>query len=283
MRNIATILARSLEQRWQKYSSELRRCKQNTSEEAVHDLRVATRRLIATLMLVERVHPDRRVGRIRKRLKRLFDSLSPLRDTQVQRLTIEPRTREYPDLATLATIVRVREHTLMRSLKKRIRSVETNEMRRDLHVLKRDLGRRFASPSARRVGMMVVQGAAAAAFAKAAFLREKIVPTRAATLHRHRIAFKKFRYSVEAMLPLLPSITKAHLKAMDAYQTSLGNIQDAEVMERLVERFLATKPPAVKRRLVPFRRQLAAEKKRLTREYLRRARAFSKFWNSVQH
>ncbi len=283
MRNIGTILIRSLEQRWQKYLRELRRCKKNFSEKAVHDLRVATRRLISTLTLIELVHPDKRIGRIRKRLKRLFDALSPLRDTQVQLLAIEPQIKEYPELATLVTTLRLRERKLMRSLKKRIRKVETKEMSRNNLVLKRDLRKRFSKSSPRRVGMAVVQGAAAAAFSKAAFMQEKIIPSRAATIHRHRIAFKKFRYSMEAMLPLLPSVSKAHLKAMDAYQTSLGKIQDAEVMERLVGKFLAAKPLAIKRRLSPFRKGLIAEKRRLTRDYLTKARAFNRFWKPVQH
>lgn len=283
MRNIGTILIRSLEQRWQKYLRELRGCKRNTSEKAVHDLRVATRRLISTLTLIELVHPDKRVARIRKRPKRLFDALSPLRDTQVQLLAIEPQVKEFPDLATLVTILRVRERTLMRSLKKRIKKVGTKEMSRDIRVLKRDLKKRFAGASARQVGMKVIEGAAAAAFSKAAFMREKIVPARTGTIHRHRIAFKKFRYSMEAMLPLLPSVSKTHLKAMDTYQTTLGKIQDAEVMEQLVNRFLSTKPLAVRRRLARFRRALAEQKKSLTRQFPGNMRAFNRFWQPVQH
>lgn len=50
--NIQTLLLDSLNTRWGKYKAELKICRQEFSEEAVHDFRVAARRLLAFLDLL---------------------------------------------------------------------------------------------------------------------------------------------------------------------------------------------------------------------------------------
>ena len=54
-------------------------------------------------------------------------------------------------------------------------------------------------------------------------------PNQPATIHRLRIAFKKFRYMIEAIYPVLQNFPADFLKRMHEYQAAMGDIQDMEV------------------------------------------------------
>lgn len=278
MAEISTVLISSLDQRWRKFLSEMRRCKRSFSEESVHDLRVATRRLVSTLAILEVILPDDKVRRTRRRLKRLFDALSPLRDVQVQLLTVEEKSGQYPELETLITVLKVRERLLMKSIDSRIQKVHTMQWSYTIGSLKREILRQFSNPASYAGGRTAVQGAAAALFTRAVFRREQIVPRDPRTLHRFRVAFKKFRYTMEALQPLFPSIRKKNLKAMDAYQTRMGNIQDAEVLGRRVARYALSRPPALRRALAGYRREHEQEKRNLIAAFLKTADELYGFW-----
>ncbi|MBX2990664.1 MAG: CHAD domain-containing protein [Bacteroidetes bacterium] len=264
---IGTILIDSLEQRWRKYLNELRRCKRAFSEEAVHDVRVATRRLISTLLIIRIVYPDRNMRKIERRLKRLFDSMSPLRDAQVQLLSLQEKVMDYPELETLLTVLKVRERNLMDSISRRISTIDTISMGRSFRGLKEGLRRHFSRPMMGEICWNAVLGAALGRFNAAVWGKEHSIPSRPATIHRARIAFKKFRYTLEAIAPMLPAADKRMLKAMDEYQTRMGSIQDARILNDLVARFTQQRPPALRRELAGLRRELLARKKELISHY----------------
>ncbi len=264
---ITTLLLASLDQRWKKYLRELHRCKRSFTEEAIHDLRVATRRLISTLVIIEILIPDERVGRMRRRLKRLFDAMSPLRDVQVQMLKVEKSRTEYPHLDTLMTVLKVRERNLVRALTRKIRKVETAQWGRTVSWLKTTLGKYSARRGKNQIALATVVGSAASTFAAATYLRERVIATQPHTIHRARIGFKKMRYTLEALAPFLPGMEKKQLKAMDTYQTRMGNIQDIELFIARVRGFLRRQPVTVRRQLSSYLRSLAAEKKKLVSLY----------------
>ncbi len=54
-------------------------------------------------------------------------------------------------------------------------------------------------------------------------------PGQPATIHRLRIAFKKFRYMIEAIYPILQNPAPDYLKKLQDYQAAMGDIQDMEV------------------------------------------------------
>src|SRR5262245_44734250 len=92
------VLSDSLAERWDKYRAQLKTCKDELSEEAVHDLRVATRRLLAVMDLLRILDPHPRVKKVRRVLKDQLDSLDELRDTQVMLVDISESMTEFPDL-----------------------------------------------------------------------------------------------------------------------------------------------------------------------------------------
>jgi CHAD domain-containing protein len=67
--------------------------------------------------------------------------------------------------------------------------------------------------------------------------RRAIEAADTATIHRMRVAFKKFRYMVEALAPVLEHVTAKRLKAMNTFQDSMGRIQDIETLLANVQAF----------------------------------------------
>src|SRR5512138_3690242 len=77
------LLLAALEERWKKYRTELKRCRDEFSNEAVHDLRVATRRMLALVKLLNSVDRHPRLKKLNNAFKDQLDEFDDLRDTQV--------------------------------------------------------------------------------------------------------------------------------------------------------------------------------------------------------
>src|SRR5437867_279261 len=92
------ILLKALDVRWRKLRKESELARRNYSEEAVHDLRVASRRLIAVLEILRDVYDASAIRDFRRGVKRLLDRLSPLRDLHVQHMRISAMMDRYPQL-----------------------------------------------------------------------------------------------------------------------------------------------------------------------------------------
>jgi CHAD domain-containing protein len=119
------------------------------------------------------------------------------------------------------------------------------------------------------------------AFARTRQRWTRIRPQDAQTIHRTRVAFKQFRYMVEALADFLPWLTNHHLAAMRHYQSMMGEIQDAEVLLRTLDKFLRkqeTVPEAAGR----FRGDLLRRRQRLIRVYLGAAEQLLEFWPPPQ-
>ena len=78
------LLAQSLKQQWRRHRKARRRCRRDCSEESVHGLRVATRRLVAVLDLLDILHSLPALAKARHALKGEMRFSGALRDTQVQ-------------------------------------------------------------------------------------------------------------------------------------------------------------------------------------------------------
>lgn len=276
--DIASLVITSLDQRWRKYLKELRRCRNRCSEESVHDLRVATRRLISTLMIVGILLPDSRVQKLQRRLKRLFDAMSPLRDTQVQLLALEKKVGKVPELETLITILKLRERAQMRRIGKRVAKIDAASLGAMLRRIKKKLQTISASRLKKNVSLTAALGEAAEGFIAIAALRERLRISQPRTVHRMRVAFKKFRYKVEALQPFLRKVTARQLKAMDKFQTRMGAIQDIEVLSNTVQRFMTQRVAAARSPLARYYRELRAQKQQLIRAFIQSSREINSYW-----
>src|SRR5215475_8065506 len=116
----------SLQDRWQSFRAGLKHGRKKYSEEAVHDLRVATRRLISTLDLVDRIHPETKLRKAQRALKKQLDMFGPLRDVQVQLLAIEKMLASFPELQEFYDSLIKREHKLVQRLSVDLRGIKTS-------------------------------------------------------------------------------------------------------------------------------------------------------------
>ena len=223
---VGPILAAALESRWQSYLDQLRRCQEQFSEEAVHQLRVATRRLLAQLTLLSCVAPSAALERARRILKRRLAALGDLRDAQVQRLFIEQRVVRFPELVWLRGWLQRRERRLARSAAEKVNGFKTRKLDRWIAAMIGDLTANAGRPRAQSQLASAVVRAAAQAFAEAVERRRTIDLADLRTIHQTRVAFKRFRYILESLSPGITGLSRRQLRALAHYQRKMGIIQD---------------------------------------------------------
>jgi len=109
-----------------------------------------------------------------------------------------------------------------------------------------------------------------ASFESVAARFRAIDPSNPATIHRTRVAFKKFRYMAEALQPMLPGATSRVTGQMRDYQARMGEIQDATVLRATLGKYLAKgKEPMPDAALI--RAELERRKAALTAAFVNKA------------
>ena len=270
-------LAGALEERWNSYRKELRRCQVEYSEEAVHELRVATRRLLAQFVLLSCVAPSTELEKTRSSLKCRIAALGDLRDTQVQLSFLDQHAGRFPELEPLRAWLRRRECRLARSAAKKVNRFKTKKFGKWIATMTGDLAACAANVRARKQLASAVVRAATDAFAEVVKRRRAIDLADVGTIHQTRVAFKRFRYIVESLSPGLTGLTKRQLRALAYYQRRMGIIQDLEVLRQAVERF-AGEHKNTESALRPFCRYLRQRRTRSLRSFLKSADRLFEFW-----
>ncbi len=215
------ILLKALDVRWRKLRKEWDRTRRKYSEDAVHDLRIASRRLLAVLETLLDVGKDSEIQDCRRRVKKLLDGLSPLRDLHVQRSNVSTLAHRFPQLESFEKSLADKEDRTARKVKK---------------LLKRSPKLGGAVARARRHARKQIDKEAILKvidrrYRQVLTLASRIDPSNSATIHQMRLAFKKFRYTCEVAQPIIEKdVDSDRLKQFHEFQTMMGNIQDLEVL-----------------------------------------------------
>jgi CHAD domain-containing protein len=273
--DLRDLLIGSLSDRWRKYGRELKRCQKKFSEEAVHDLRVATRRLMSLLDLLGKIINGDRLKRTRRALKQRLDMFDSLRDTQVQLLSVESLQASFPDLQSFHDELAGRERQLVKQLGKQVKKLGIARLEKSVEATQKQLRDVFRRPATRDDVFVHIIGAVELAFTKVVERRRNINATQSATIHRTRVAFKRFRYMVEVLQPLLVDVTNDRLKRMHVYQTMMGDIQDIEVLTANLAAFLQQENLS----LPAAEQTLAGRRAELIEAYLQAADELFTFWD----
>ena len=236
----------------------------------MHELRVETRRLLAWLDLCAPLLPASTVRSAYRRGRRLLKLFAPLRDTQVQLQLVERQLQTFPVLADFRRKLARHERRLLARAEHKLRRFKVATLMDRLDAVGRGLRRAFANPAAARASVTAVQREAQAAFAETIARRQAVEADDPATVHRLRVAFKRLRYTLELLTPVLPRINAAMPRRMRAYQTRMGELQDHEVLRRNLEEF-AARQPARARKLDRFRSAVARQQTRRLQRFLARA------------
>jgi len=270
-------LLECLRQRLRGLKKAARRCRKRSSENAVHQLRVQLRRLLALLELLTCIVPEVHLQRARKKLKKRLDRFDKLRDTHVQLLFTGGMLRDFLELKALHKKLQRRENRLLKPATKHARKCSVGWLAHTRRMIKTHVRAAFRLHSGRARPVDRLAAGIQKAFDRVTALRAQIDPKQVETIHRTRIAFKKFRYMIELLHPLLPAIQARQLVAMDSYQTMMGEIQDIgmlrETLNALVRKGKLKKTP-----LKRFNDLLANRQAILIRGYLEAADELFTFW-----
>ncbi len=218
-------LLAALDDRWKNYRLQLKRCRAEFSNEAVHDLRVASRRMLAFIRLMNSIAPRSRLQKLKRYFKDQLDEFDELRDTQVILAEISETLRELPQLQEFQAHLQSGEKRLLKSLRKKLKVIDLFDVSKRIRRLRESL----KTDSSKDLVLQTLQ-AVDDAFLITKRRRDWVNPAQATSIHRVRIAFKTFRYTVEVAHPLLEDFPPENLKRMHDYQSLMGEIQDIEVI-----------------------------------------------------
>lgn len=280
--DVGPLLMDSLDLRWLRFRKELARCQKRFSEKSVHDLRVAIRRLVSTLDILMNAVPDDSIRKTRRMLKKHFSTFGPLRDTQVQILAAQQMVKDYPVLESFLTVLRLRERRLVRQLDRQVKKMRSETMEGGMSAIQAHLRTRLSDPVVAGAARAAAMGALAMAFTKAVHLHAAIDPSNSDTIHRLRIAFKKFRYMAEALHPMLDGVTDDMLKAMHDYQVRMGDIQDIELLITNIEASAKRRRKTPAPSLAAVRSALVRRRSELIEVFLTRNRELRAFWTNSE-
>lgn len=218
------ILLEALDGRWKKFRAELKNCREEFSEEAVHDLRVATRRLLALFDLLRHIIHHNRIQKIRRDLKDHLNDLNELRDVQVLLADVSEELHETPALKFFQEHLVEEEKRFMRHARKLVKARDDKSLKKRVEKM-RDMVQELPDATL----SMQVMSAADDAFARVLQAYSAMDAENVASIHKLRVAFKRFRYTVEIVHPLLEAFPSANFESMHGYQSRMGDIQDMEV------------------------------------------------------
>ncbi len=219
-------------------SSALSRMDDPQDTEALHDFRVALRRLRSVMRAYHSELADSRVKKHRKRVSRLASSTNVARDTEVQIAWLEGELHELDDSAVKGA------SELLATLRARLESkTPPDGLRREFRALRRDLVKSFLT-------IRIDEGAPLTNFARAtadrvrdhaAVLRTSLSDAHFALdtelFHQARIEAKRLRYLLEPLSAAVPEV-RPLVKRMKSLQDVLGEIQDTRVLTELISRAL---------------------------------------------
>ncbi len=268
-------LGAALAGQWRRYRKRLKRCQRKFSASAVHDSRIETRRLLATLELVAVFIPERKLKKLRRALKEHLDEFDPLRDTQVQLAGVKPLRRAFPAAKQFHRWLRRREVEHTCKARQAVNEVKTRRVGKKIAALKDELRRQRRNAAPDRA-FATAQDAIQTAFARVTRLSRQVNAADPETIHRTRIAFKRFRYMVDALSPLLPAVTDKHRQAMRDYQTTMGDIQDLKVLLSALDEYIESEANA--RAAQGLQAEFVQRRGQLIRVYVNAAPKLASFW-----
>jgi CHAD domain-containing protein len=251
---------------------ELESLQTSPDPDTVHDLRVAIRRCRALAAVMEDVDPDSAWPEMRKVARKLFRGLGAVRDAQVMEEWIKKLASENDPLraqllASLETDERQRSDDTLRVAAK-FDEKEWTQLERRLR---------------QRARLVPVGGLAAECLALERFEEAKELHNRALRTekpkpwHALRIGLKRFRYTLEGLLPEHSAAWSENLKRL---QDLLGDVHDLDVLsEALRENETAEASESAK----AWQEKISSERRDRIETYRQLTLGKTSLWHDWRH
>ena len=234
------LLLNSLDANWRDYRLCVNTTRRACSETAIHDLRLAIRRLLALLELCRKLSPDPGLDKLRQQFKAQLDRLDALRDTQVMRLEISGQTNSLPELTAFLHQLHLQELQLLQETAAFIRHIPLGIMKRKLKNARHRCQTHLAGKAVNAEILAVIDDIYHSALQR----YQLINPAELSSLHHLRISLKKLRYLLTDLTPLLSDLDNKQLPAIKDYLSLLGDIQNSAVLHQALADFYPQSLPA---------------------------------------
>jgi CHAD domain-containing protein len=199
-------------------------------DEAIHDLRVAIRRMRTLLKMSRRLFGRWHTDVVREAFAQVMRATGELRDEEVLEETLSGAA-EGPEYEGWLGSRKVREAKLRRAVIARIERGDLDRARLMLKALlvfpiepdrNVDLAR-FARRTVERARRKVEH-------------RRDVDVTDVTAMHELRIAYKELRYSIELLADALPIDARAQLEPATVFQKRLGELHDVDVATEVIHK-----------------------------------------------
>jgi CHAD domain-containing protein len=232
---LANHLSALVERRLAQLRESLKAARRGGSVEAVHDLRVASRRLRAFGVTLGGVLGDELRARLEKDLARVTRGAGALRDLDVQVGLLEEHLATTPDELERAALEHLLEQldgrraTVTAKAESRLRRLDVSELSRRVRRATRTVLGQLSTVEAQR-------NYARAVFERLVAGANEQVPPEHATedperLHRLRIDCKELRYALELFEPLLGTSFQPLHERATTLQNLLGTYHDLTTLD----------------------------------------------------
>jgi CHAD domain-containing protein len=199
----------------------------------------------------------------------------PLRDIQVQLISVGGLRKEFPEMAAYFHELLRREEAFTEKLKTEIGRYEAGEFDGTLFFMKYDIKYKFNNSGSAFDSLFESVGKA---FEKVLRRNMDVDPARPETIHRVRVAFKKYRYMVEHLKKFI-DIGEEGMAALKDFQTIMGEIQDNRVLSESLDEYIAAQDEIPVKAFVDIREELSRRRRELIEHFMESSERMKHFKN----
>jgi len=229
---LGEVLVRTLEDRWVVLGRAFAAARKKPGGRRVHDLRVALRRLDSVVSLVEVLVGGKAERTLRKHVKRLLRRLGDVRDAYVQRKAVASLAQRHRDLAGLRARLVAREKKLEAKVGGWLSGIDMASLQKTFELVAGEALLALSSALLVARHRATLLEAVDRRFSRLIDRRRALDVSDLDTVHSLRVAFKRFRYLVEVLQPVLVGVGKAQLDSMKAFQLMMGEVHDLDLLNR---------------------------------------------------
>jgi CHAD domain-containing protein len=207
---------------FERFEQAREKCRRSWKEKNVHQLRLSARHSLPVIELLRAIRPQDALWSLTYHaLRDLLKVLGPLRDAQVRRLRLEgmePRDRAINFLIARSEREEARARPSARTAVKLFKELP-------MDVLKGEQGDQLLPPDTGKAIRAVLDHRRRRLWQRWAATRQQL-PT---TLHKARVALKRYRYLLEALGPCLTATQRRSLPRFKHVQDTIGRWHDDQL------------------------------------------------------